>query len=221
MGLQYYDLVMPVNGSKEFSAQGKYLYYLTGTTPNITAGTALVSSGNQAIKVRAGLSGNEIILMPGQGYRLDEDEKTPGAWRVANANNQEAITGMLMIGNGEFQDSNIAGAFTLSAANIPNAAALPVQKQALNTITQFATVNIGLAASLLVSDATQRCLRIRNTHATAYLYLGTLSGGLGASNAGICIPPGGMWIEEEAAGAAWYAISDTAGTIVAIQGLKV
>jgi hypothetical protein len=40
------------------------------------------------------------------------------------------------------------------------------------------------------------------------------------ANAAIRLLPGDVWVEDDAPGAAWFAVSDTAATMVQIQGLK-
>jgi hypothetical protein len=40
------------------------------------------------------------------------------------------------------------------------------------------------------------------------------------AKAAIIIGPGEMWIEDDAAGANWYAISDTAGADLRMLGVK-
>lgn len=219
MSLQTYDFALDTANAKfrEISAQGRYIYYVAGTTPNITAAIP-GSAGNQRLKVTPSGGGASILLMPGQSYRLPDSDKVPSTWKIENYVNAETITGTIYAGEGDFHDDNINAAVTLAATQVLNAAALPVQPQAWSTITNIGVVVVGVAAALLVSDATQRCLRIRNTSLTATVYLG--ANGVTIANAGVMIPPGGTWIETEAPGAAWYAISDTAGTNVAIQGLK-
>ncbi len=116
MSLQYYDISLAVNESKEFSAQGRYVYYLAGTTPLITGGVTPAAAGNQAIRIKpAQGGGGEIILMPGQSMRLPDDEKAPSAWRITNYKQAEAITGTVLIGEGEFVDNNTANTFKLDA----------------------------------------------------------------------------------------------------------
>lgn len=121
----------------------------------------------------------------------------------------------------------IGAVFTAHIDNL-DADAVPVQQKAgtvfttkneqLATITDFAPVAIGIAAAALVSDATQKRLRIRNSHATAVIGIG--GAGVTMANAAIQLQPGDIWMEEDAAGAAWYAISDTAATTVQLQGIK-
>lgn len=100
-----------------------------------------------------------------------------------------------------------------------NAAAVPVQQQALAVLVAYApaVINTG-AAQGLVSDATLKRLRIRNASATARIALGAASTTM--ANAAIILEPGDIWVEDDAAGAAWYATSDTAGADVRIMGLK-
>lgn len=88
----------------------------------------------------------------------------------------------------------------------------------LSTITNFAPVAVGTEAAVLVGDPSQKRLRIRNGHTTAKLALG--GPGVTLENSAVQILPGEVWVEDDAPGATWYAISDTIGTNVQIQGLK-
>jgi hypothetical protein len=134
MSLQNYDINVAPNRTQEVSAQGRYLYYYEGTTPNITAGVALATSKNQQIKVTAGTTGASVLLMPGQSIRLAADETSPSMWKITNANGVEVITGNLLIGEGEFHDSNVSNTIKLDATFANNvkvtndlAARVPVQ----------------------------------------------------------------------------------------------
>lgn len=88
----------------------------------------------------------------------------------------------------------------------------------LTTITDFSPGVIGTSAALLVSDPTQKRLRIRNGHSTAVVGIGGPL--VTMANAAIQLQPGDTWIEDDAPGADWYAVSDTAATNVQVQGLK-
>jgi hypothetical protein len=103
--------------------------------------------------------------------------------------------------------------------NNSNANAVPVKNQALAVIVDHApaVINTG-AAQLLVNDATLRRLRVRNAHATALVFLG--GAGVTPANAAILLQPGDIWVEDDAAGASWYAVSDTNGADVRVTGLK-
>jgi hypothetical protein len=40
------------------------------------------------------------------------------------------------------------------------------------------------------------------------------------ANAALILEPGDTWAEDDAAGAAWYAVSDIAGADVRVMGVK-
>jgi hypothetical protein len=115
------------------------------------------------------------------------------------------------------------GVVNVTATNVgisnTNANPVPVRSQTLNTLVDHlpAVINTG-AAQLLINDATLQRLRIRNAHATALLALGGPAVTL--ANAAIVLQPGDSWLEDDAAGAAWYATSDTNGTDVRVMGVK-
>lgn len=99
-----------------------------------------------------------------------------------------------------------------------NAAAVPVQMQQLSTIVNIAPVTVGTGNTALSSDGTLKRLRIKNTHATAKVAIGGT--GVTLADAAIVLEPGDVYFDDVAAGAAWFASSDTAGAILTLQGLK-
>lgn len=103
--------------------------------------------------------------------------------------------------------------------NNTEAGAVPVQMQRLAVIVDRApaVINTG-AAQLLSNDATYKRLRVKNAHATARVALGGAV--VTMANAAIILEPGDTWIEDDLAGAAWYATSDTAATDVRVMGGK-
>lgn len=119
MSLQYYDINIGLTATQKVAAQGRYIYYLNGTTPLISGGVTPAAAGNQAIKVQAGTSGSSIILMPGQSLRLPANDKAPGEWLVTNYKGAEVITGQVLVGEGDFHDSNIQNIVKLDAT-FPN-----------------------------------------------------------------------------------------------------
>lgn len=204
--MQSNKFAVPAGGAVSMPCSGSGFWYESGNS----------STSNQYIIVKPSTGGTEMRLKPGQNVRGLTGQ---GFWTITAEDPTATITGYAIIGDGEFSDDNTNNLVTLNAGSIVNAQALYVQKQALSTLTHFAPVAINTgAAQALVSDATQRCLRIRNTHASANVAIG--GAGVTMANAGTVIPPGGTWIEEEAAGAAWYATSDTNGASVAVMGLK-
>lgn len=134
----------------------------------------------------------------------------------------ELGTNQLEISNSVSNPVNVLFAGTVApvVGNITNnnAAAIPVQTQQLSTIVEKPAVSVGVATIALVSDATLKRLRIRNNSAAAVVGIG--SAAVTMANAAIILQPGDTWIEDDAAGAAWFAISDTAATDVRVSGLK-
>jgi hypothetical protein len=114
------------------------------------------------------------------------------------------------------------GTVTVNAVNVGinnnDAAAVPFRAQALATIVNIGSVAVGVAATDLVNDPSLRKLRIRNAHASAVVGLG--AAGVTLATAAVVLQPGDVWEEASAAGAHWYAVSDTAATPVVLQGLK-
>lgn len=122
----------------------------------------------------------------------------------------------------------MAVSLTETKINNSDAQAVPVVPKAgavfgvkdvqCGAIVNIAPVSAGLAAVALVADATLRRLRVRNGHATATIAIG--GAGITLANAAIVLEPGDIWNETDAAGAAWFVVSDTAATPVQMQGLK-
>lgn len=118
---------------------------------------------------------------------------------------------------------SMVGTVSLTATNVgvnnSNAAAVPVKNQALGTIVDYSEVTIaGVVSISLINDATLRRLRFRNSHASAVIVLGGAS--VTMTNSPIRLLPGETFIEEDAAGADWHAITDTPGATIQLQGLK-
>lgn len=115
---------------------------------------------------------------------------------------------------------NFAGTVAPVLGTLTNddAHAIPTRRQALSNVVAVAPVVVGVAAVALVSDATLRRLTIRNASNTETLALG--GPGVTLANSPIVLQPGGVYIENDAAGAAWFGIASNAGVNVQIQGLK-
>lgn len=97
--------------------------------------------------------------------------------------------------------------------------AVPVRTQALSTIVDGAPVQVNSGQALMiVSDPTLRRLRIRNASDSARVALG--GPGVTLAGAAIVLQPGDIWMEDDAPGAAWYAVSDTNGAAVCVTGVK-
>lgn len=91
-----FPLNLVVNGMQPVSQVGNYVYYKAGS-----AGGA-----DPSIKVKTDL-GDEYILMPGQGFRLDN--RFFNNLQVTNAGGQATVIGMLLIADGGFFDNRTTG----------------------------------------------------------------------------------------------------------------
>jgi hypothetical protein len=115
------------------------------------------------------------------------------------------------------------GTITVTAENVgitnDDTMAVPVRSAVLQTIehTPGSVLNTGVAV-LLDNDPLWRKLFIRNASATAIVALGGADVDL--TNAAIILLPGETWVEDSAAGAAWYAATDTNATPVTVMGMK-
>jgi hypothetical protein len=99
-----------------------------------------------------------------------------------------------------------------------DATPLPVLKQQQSTIVNYAPIAAGLAAAALVSDAALRRFTVRNNNAAAKIAIG--GAGVTMANAAVILNPGDVWVEDDAPGAAWFVVSDTAGQFANVLGLK-
>jgi hypothetical protein len=114
---------------------------------------------------------------------------------------------------------NVNVTATNIGVNNDDAHPVPVRNQALSTLVNLAPVLVSAdAARLLVNDAAMRRLVITNVSETGAVAIG--GQGVTMDNAAIIIAPGDLWIEESAAGAAWYAVSNQDNTEVRILGSK-
>ena len=219
------ELVRGFSESSKIERVGKGLR-LTPATP--FSGVRLTASANTNIEfiitdgdVDIKFSDDEIII----GNTITEPVPVmtpPGEpLEVAFVGTLEPVLGVVTVDNTDAEaipvQQKIGTVFDVAVTNA-NADAVPVQQQALSTIDDKAPVTVGTSATALVSDATLKRLRIRNSHATAVIAIG--GAGVTLANGAVQLQPGDVFLEEDAAGADWYAISDTAGTVVQVQGLK-
>ncbi|MES2367198.1 MAG: hypothetical protein V4563_15075 [Pseudomonadota bacterium] len=147
---------------------------------------------------------------------------TNGPLNPASVNIENDIAGNVAVTNGALNpvSVHVENALALSGSitvGNNNAAAVPVQQQALSTIGAVTPHTVGLAVGSLISDATLKRLRFRNTSATATIALGDSAVTM---NSPLILGPGDIYFEDDAAGAHWYAISDEAGASLQTLGIK-
>lgn len=176
--------------------------------------------------VNLGLSDSSAVSIP-QGVSITNPPGAPipvtfsqqivplGSVKINNAD-AEAVPVVQKVGGSFIVEQKAAASFTVEQKA---AAVFTTQAEKLTNIVDHTPAVIGTgAATLLISDATYKRLRVRNASATARVALGGAA--LTMANAAIILEPGDTWVEDDAAGAAWYAISDTAATDVRVLGIK-
>jgi hypothetical protein len=189
-------LKVPVGSTLEIAAPGNY----------IRVNTAAVTLRIEAPEVNASFDMSE-----GDAVELQDFQRL----RITHSDAAEQSI-VLLIGKGSRYTSSkveITSAIEDIAVVLSGAADVTIKQGA--TLTAPAAVSVGVAATALVAaDATRRSVRFFNA-GTVAVYLGPA--GVTTANGAVMINPQQLWIETEAAAAAWYGISGTAGQSVRIQ----
>ena len=177
MGMQTYQFVL--NAGQEI-------------TPPVQNGTWVSCNGAIADFVIAPDSSQSVSFFNGAGLILKEEMKS---LRIKNGNTAQTIT--LNIGDGQFIDNRIAGAFTISGG----------VQLAGNTSMSSSAATVGVAsAQLLAANATRASVLIQNNSPANEIYIGAI--GVSVAN-GIKLGAGGsMTINTKGA---IHAISLVAG----------
>jgi len=114
------------------------------------------------------------------------------------------------------------GTVNVNAVNVginnSDANPVPIRTAPCTQIVNVPAVAVGTVAAQISNDATLRRLRVRNDSATQIVGLG--GAGIDFANAAIKLQPGDTFYEDDAAGAAWYAVADSNGGTVTVMGLK-
>ena len=129
----------------------------------------------------------------------------------------QTVRVMVLDGDGGYDRFNvdITSALQDIAVNVTGDAEVVV-KQAV-TINDQAAVAVGVAATqLLPALATRRGVRFTNA-GSVEVFIG--GAGVTVAAGAIKLSPGATWVDNEAAPAAWYGISGTAGQNIKIQEL--
>lgn len=143
----------------------------------------------------------EAPLTVGQSLRL----KAPvDFFWVENRTGASVSVDIIVADEGEdYDDSSVAGSVTATIA------------QAL-TVSNLGAVAVSTSAVLLcAADSARKGVRFAVTGQTVYI------GGAGVTAAnGIPVTVGSVWIEDDAAAAAWYGIAAAAGGNVVVQAVS-
>jgi hypothetical protein len=185
--------------------------------------TEKTGTGDQRIIVKPD-NGDTLILKAGQGFRLKD---MTVQWLIWAYDPAATIYANIIVGDGEFQDSNTLNKVTLDASfannvTVMNTTASPVpvstQKAAMVAVGEQAAQAVGVTAVSVLNDTTLKRAVFRNSGITGNIAIG--SAGITIAKAGIVLGVGETWIEDQAAGLQWYAIADTAGSQLSIGWAK-
>ncbi|MFZ6748041.1 hypothetical protein [Undibacterium sp. Ren11W] len=190
------------NNAKPVSALADLFVYESGS-----------SAGDTRIKVKPD-NGAEIILKPGQRFRISEGRAQ--IWYVSSYDGVSVINGNLIVGSGDFGDA----ATFANQATIVNNASQPIFQTQVPPVSlvNIAPVVVGVAQVLASAAGSYRRLIFRNAGAMGNIAIG--AAGITLANGAIYLAPGEVYIEDQAAALAWYAIADMAGCSLAIQGMN-
>lgn len=169
-----------------------------GASYGIRAAFFRVRSASGELWLRG--EGFEAPLTVGQSLTL----KAPvTAFWVENRTGATVTADLIVADEGEeYDDSSIAGSVTATLT------------QAL-TVSNLGAVSVGTTAVLLCSaDSARKGVRFAVTGQQVFI------GGAGVTTAtGIPVSVGSVWIEDDAAAAAWYGIAAAAGGNVVVQAV--
>jgi hypothetical protein len=112
--MQTYPLALTAGLTIPFMATADLFVYESGT---------VTGSTDQRIMVKPDADA-EIVLRPGQRFRLDKKEKKATRWQVRAFDPAAVISGAIIIGSGEFEDSNTLNKVTLDATFANNVTVL-------------------------------------------------------------------------------------------------
>jgi hypothetical protein len=136
--MQSLNFAVSVGGAALILCPGTGIWYESGTST--TSNTYIVAKPNGG--------GTEVTLKPGQHF---QDAQNPAQqWTVTALDPTAGITGRLVIGNGDFGDSN--GQFTMGGTGNVNVANLPAAPVPIAAGTGV-TLPVSIAGTLPVSMA--------------------------------------------------------------------
>lgn len=95
-GLQYYDFTLAPGKTVEIPAEGSYIRYYTGYALGL----------DESILVKGDTGAIQCPLKPGQAISLPGNVRS---WFLSNKAGAATITGIVVVGNGEISDSQVAG----------------------------------------------------------------------------------------------------------------
>jgi hypothetical protein len=98
--MQDYDINLAPGAVRRIDAQADYIYYRSGSAGGADA----------AIEFAPVSGGESIFLYPGQAYRVPNKAGGMGyGWTLKNRKGEATIIGVVILGEGQFEDNRISG----------------------------------------------------------------------------------------------------------------
>ncbi len=139
--MQYFPLQVTAAQIANLMVQGDYFVYESAST------------GVDTRIVVKPQNGGEMLLKPGQRFRIVDPV---GVWSVRAFDGASTIVGVVVIGSGEFEDSNVNTLLSLSSATITNTTAnrVPVTLDPAQTLPVSLTgQSVSIAGTVNVAGA--------------------------------------------------------------------
>lgn len=97
--MQVFDINIKPNMPRTIDVRATYIYFLSGS-----AGGA-----DSTIAFQPDAGGETLYLRPGQAYKIPASDRIGTRWTMSNLKGEAAITGQVLMGEGEFIDNRITG----------------------------------------------------------------------------------------------------------------
>jgi len=98
--LNIYDIAIPPNTGRQIDVQADYIYFRTGTA----------GGGDTTVVFQPLAGGESVYLQPGQAYKMPAAMRGKNvSWVLRNLKGEGTIIGVLLMGEGEFQDNRVSG----------------------------------------------------------------------------------------------------------------
>lgn len=195
--MQYYPFSVAVGASHHVLARGNFLRYYE----------ALTGTANPTLEIKpmgsSGAGSSEFLLRPGQSMKLPVS--VPG-FMIENFDGIATITGRLLVGEGDFNDSQISGDVTISGTVAVTESAA-TSKNSANT-------TIGTADQFITTPAAGAKRFIAKSRASNTADMCISFGGVSTMNDPIRLSPGDVWIEDKGAALSVRAIAGAAGQLL-------
>lgn len=191
----------------------------------------IINTGGVALYVEAFVCAGDVDVQIATGIEVTVDNEAanavPVAGPVTNAELRASpvvvdVQGATLTASGVVLENTEADPaivrLTDSGVMLENTEAAPaiVRQRSGGTVTDTTAAPGAVAAVFAAADDARRSLRIKNTGAVDVAVGGA---GVAFATAAVVLMPGELWVESEGAGAAWYAVTESAAGSLAVQGV--